>query len=351
MTQHATLTPVILSGGSGTRLWPLSTDKQPKQFLSLTAADTMFELTLARSIGIENCLPPIIVSNGAHRDLIARQLNSPATIILEPLARNTAPAIALAALAMEDPDGAMLVMPSDHVIENLQAFHAAIARARPLAQAGWLITFGIMPDGPETGYGYIALDEAVADGVQRVAHFVEKPDLGRAQAMLDAGNHVWNAGIFMFTARAYLDALDTLAPEIAWAARDAMAAADHQGAIILPDATAFAKSPSDSIDYAVMEHAEQVACVPVEMGWSDIGSWDSLYVISPKDGEGHVARGEHHAVDSTNCLVVSDGPRVSMSGVHDLIVICADNEVMILPRGHSQSVRALAQMAKAKPRS
>lgn len=344
------LTPVILSGGAGSRLWPVSRSEQPKQFLALTAERTMFELTMARADGIDCCTAAIIVSNAAHRDLIDPLLRGGEKVVLEPAARNTAPAIALAALAMDDPDGAMLVMPSDHVIEDLPAFHAAIARARPLAEAGHLVTFGILPDAPETGYGYIALGEAVVEGVHNVARFVEKPDEANARAMLADGNHVWNAGIFLFTARAYLDALDKLAPDMASAARAAMAAAVHEGSIILPDADAFAASPSDSIDYAVMEHAERVVCVPVDMGWSDIGSWDSYYAISPKNEHGLVVRGDLHAVDCLNSLVFSDGPRVSMAGVSDLIVICSAGEVLILPRGESQTVRKLADMAKKAPR-
>ncbi|HZV57644.1 MAG TPA: mannose-1-phosphate guanylyltransferase/mannose-6-phosphate isomerase [Sphingobium sp.] len=348
MTAHDSITPVILSGGSGTRLWPLSRDERPKQFIALTAAQTMLQLTLGRCAGLADVRAPLIIANAAHGALVASQHDGAMTLILEPCARNTAPAIALAALAMDDPEGLMLVMPSDHVIADLAAFHAAIARARPLAAQGWLVTFGIEPDAPETGYGYIALGEALAEGAHLVARFVEKPDVARAQAMLEAGGHAWNAGIFLLSARAYLDALAEHQPAMLAAARAAMDGAARVGDTITPAVSAFAACPSDSIDYAVMERAARVACVPVSMGWSDVGSWDALYALGPHDEAGNALRGPAHAIDTRGSLILSDGPAVTLVGVEDLLVIATADEVLILPRGASQETRKAAAAAKAR---
>ncbi len=344
------ITPVILSGGSGTRLWPVSRNERPKQFIALTDERTMFELTLTRIEGIAGATSAIIVGNAAHADLIREQGHEEMTLILEPLARNTAPAIALAALALEEQDSAMLVMPSDHVVADIAAFHAAIERARPLVAQGWLVTFGIEPDAPETGFGYIALGEELEDGVRKVARFVEKPDLAHAAAMLAQGNHVWNAGIFLFSARAYLDALATHQPEMLAAARKAMAQGSHGGGIILPSAEAFAQCPSDSIDYAVMERADKVACAPVNMGWSDVGSWDALHALAAKDEHDNAVQGAAHVIEAHGCLIRSDGPAVTVVGADNLIVIATADEILILPRGRSQDVRkAVAAMTARKP--
>lgn len=346
MTAQQPITPVILSGGSGTRLWPVSRAERPKQFIALTAPQTMFELTLARLDGLTGCTAPVVVANAAHADIIRAQGSAGMTVILEPCARNTAPAIALAALALEAQDSAMLVMPSDHVVRDVPAFHAAIARARPLVAQGWLVTFGIQPDAPETGFGYIALGEDLADGVNKVARFVEKPDLARATAMLAQGGHVWNAGIFLFSASAFIAALAQHQPEMLAAARKAMADGTSENGTIRPAADAFAACPSDSIDYAVMERAEKVACVPVSMGWSDVGSWDALYDLAARDEGGNALQGAAHAIEAQGCLIRSDGPHVTVVGASDLIVIATGDEVLILPRGHSQDVRkAVAALA------
>lgn len=339
--------PVILSGGSGTRLWPMSQPERPKQLLALTAAETMLQLTARRTQGRTGFGRPIIVANAAHADIIADQLAEVGIenplLLLEPMARNTAPAIALAALAVEDPASPLLVMPSDHVIADVEAFHMAVATALPLVADGWLVTFGIEPDTPETGYGYIRLGLALAEGIYRVDRFVEKPDAQKAAAMLAEGGHGWNAGIFLFRADAYLAALEQYQPAMLAAARGAMDAALRSGDHIRPDAGAFAASPSDSIDYAVMERAEKVACVPVSMGWSDVGSWDSLHAISDLDGDGNALRGDILAIDSRNCFVLADGLNVTLIDVDDLIVIASGNRVMITPRGKSQNVRKVAE--------
>ena len=341
------LTPVILSGGSGTRLWPMSTPQRPKQFLPLASEDSMLKATLARTWGLADCGRPVVVASGAHADLVAEQAGD-AIVILEPCARNTAPAIALAALVAEKDDATLLVMPSDHVIRDVPAFHAAVARARPFAEDGWLMTLGIRPDRPETGYGYIALAEALTDGVNRVARFVEKPDLARAEAMLASGDHMWNAGIFLFRARAYLEALERFQPVMLGAAREALAGQSLAAARILPDCDAFERCPSDSVDYAVMERADKVGCVPVEMGWSDLGSWDALHDIADVDAAANSAGPAATLIDSSNCLVRSDGPHVTLVGVSDLIVVASGNEIMIVPRGKSQLVKKAAEAAQKR---
>ncbi|MES3151141.1 mannose-1-phosphate guanylyltransferase/mannose-6-phosphate isomerase [Sphingomonas faeni] len=347
--------PVILSGGSGTRLWPMSRPEMPKQMLALTANETMLQLTAGRAQG-ERYAPPIVVANARHADLVEQQLAdagaTPQALILEPAGRNTAPAIALAAIAAGGGGDALLVMPSDHVIGDLAAFHAAIEAAMPLVKQGWLVTFGIAPDAPETGYGWIQIGDELQPGVHRVARFVEKPPLDKAEAMLASGDHAWNGGIFLFLADAYLEALAQFDPGILIATREAMDKARVEGARIYPDAVAFAASPDDSIDYAVMEKADRVAVVPVDMGWNDVGSWDALHAISDVDSDGNAHRSQGDggvlAIDTKNCFVRSDGIRVSLVGVEDLIVVASGNDVLIMPRGRSQEVKKLIEAMKAK---
>ena len=341
--------PVILSGGSGTRLWPMSRPERPKQLLSLTAEETMLQLTAGRASG-ERFARPIVVANARHADTVEEQLEAVGAIaqalVLEPVGRNTAPAIALAALAAGGGAAPLLVMPSDHVIGDLPAFHAAIEAALPLVRQGWLTTFGIQPDHAETGYGWIQMGEALSEGVHRVARFVEKPPLDAAEAMLAAGDYLWNGGIFLFRADAYLAALAQHAPGMLTAAQDAMALARVEGGRIHPDADAFSGSPSDSIDYAVMEHADRVAVVPVSMRWSDVGSWDALHEISETDQVGNHHHGEVLAIDTRNCLVRTDGVRVALVGVEDLIVVASGDDILILPRGRSQEVKKLIEAMK-----
>ena len=259
MTQK-TIVPVILSGGSGTRLWPMSTGRRPKQLLALTAEQTMLQLT-ARRTADARFAAPIVVANAAHTDEVEAQLSAvgvpAAVLILEPMARNTAPAIALAAIAAGADDSVMLVMPSDHVIADIAAFHRAIEAALPLVDQGWLATFGIEPDAPETGYGYIRIGEEIGPGVHRVARFVEKPPQDKARKMIASGDHAWNGGIFLFRADRYLEELARYDPAMRDAADAAMTAARREGTRTFPDADAFAASPSESIDYAVMERADR----------------------------------------------------------------------------------------------
>lgn len=350
MPESKPIIPVILSGGSGTRLWPMSRPEKPKQLLSLTAEQTMLQLTAQRTAG-DRFAKPIVVANAFHADLVEEQLahveaNAQA-LVLEPMGRNTAPAIALAAIAAGGGEDPILVMPSDHVIGDIDAFHAAVEAALPMVREGWLVTFGITPDSPETGYGWIKVGEKLAEGVHRVDSFVEKPPRDKAEAMLASGDHAWNGGIFLFRADMFLGALSVHAPEMLVAAQQSMDKAVRDGARIFPDADAFAASPSDSIDYAVMEKAARVAVVPVAMGWSDVGSWDALHAISECDANGNVCRGEVVAIDTTNCLVqVEAGRRVALVGVEDLIVVVSGDDVLILPRGRSQEVKKIIEAMK-----
>jgi mannose-1-phosphate guanylyltransferase/mannose-1-phosphate guanylyltransferase/mannose-6-phosphate isomerase len=345
------VTPVILSGGSGTRLWPLSRTGRPKQLLSLTHSETMLQLTAQRMPEEAGFATPLVVANAAHSEMIEGQLAEigikNASIILEPVGRNTAPAIAAAALMLPR-DAIMLVMPSDHVIRNVDAFRAAVAAALPLVEDGWLTTFGITPDAPETGYGYIKRGEPLAAGVFQVARFIEKPDAATAQAYLDEGGYSWNGGIFLFGAGAYLDALERYAPDMLEAVAKSVTGGRTEGNFFYPDAHDFAASPSQAVDYAVMEKADKVAVVPVEMGWSDVGSWDALHAISEGDAGGNVHYGEVVAIDTNHCMIRSEGPVVAAVGVSDLIVIATADAVLILPRGSSQEVKRAVAALKEK---
>lgn len=344
----SSIVPVILSGGSGTRLWPMSRPERPKQFLPLTDDATMLQLTVSRVTG-PGFAPPVIVANAQHADEIEMQLTAmgvqPEALVLEPVGRNTAPAIALAAL-VADPAAPLLVMPSDHAIADLDAFHSGVQAALPFVEQGWLVTFGIAPNAPETGYGYIEVGGPIAEGVHRVARFVEKPARDVAERMVASGDHAWNGGIFLFRADALLAALGAHAPSMLTAVTASVAAARREGTRFYPDRAAFTDSPSDSIDYAVMEKASRVAVVPVAMGWSDVGSWDALHAISAADAAGNTCRGHVVAIDTEGCLVRTDGARVALVGVSDLIVVASGDDILILPRGRSQEVKRLVDAMK-----
>jgi mannose-1-phosphate guanylyltransferase len=321
----------------------MSTPAQPKQFLALTGEETMFQMTVRRAMDRDRFAAPIIVAGAAHADMVGAQLAAigidDALVILEPCARNTAPAIALAALCVNDPKSPMLVMPSDHVIVDQTAFDAATDALLPLVEDGWLATYGITATAPETGYGYIQTGDIVGAGVHQVARFVEKPDAISAQAMIAGGDHVWNGGIFLFRTDVYLGALAVEAPDILAAAQSAIASAKRTATKIYPDAAAFAASPSDSIDYAVMEKAARVAVAPVAMGWSDVGSWDALHELGGKDEGGNATIGDVRLSEASGNLIHAYGIRVSVHGVDDLIIVANGKEVLILPRGSSQKVR------------
>ena len=350
-----TIVPVILSGGSGTRLWPMSRPERPKQLLSLTDEATMLQLTAQRIVG-PRFAAPIVVANARHADLIDEQLAAAGVpagmLILEPCARNTAPAIALAAIAAGSGDAPLLVMPSDHVIGDVAAFHAAVEAALPLVEEGWLVTFGIEADAAETGFGWIQVGESIGDGVNRVARFVEKPPQDKADAMFASGDHAWNGGIFLFRADCYLATLEEFEPAMLGATRTAMEEARHEETRVYPDADAFASAADESIDYAVMERADRVAVVPVSMAWSDLGSWDALHAISDLDAAGNAhhgsGAGEVIAIETSGCLVRSDRARVALVGVSDLIVVASGDDILILPRGRSQEVKKLIEAMKKR---
>lgn len=336
------IVPVILCGGAGTRLWPLSRLDRPKPLVALGGEETMLQLTAARVADRSAFAPPVVVAGAEDAAEIEAQLASascpPALLIEEPCARSTAPAIALAALCAPE-DALLLVMPSDHQVADAAAFRAAVAAAASAARQSWLVTFGIVPSRPETGYGYIAQGEALEEGVFRAARFAEKPDAQTARGWIAEGGWLWNAGIFLFRADAYLAALEALAPEILTGARRAIAGANRSGTRLRPDAESFAAAPARSIDRAVMEHSPRVAVVPVEMGWSDIGSWDALHALGPHDADGNSVTGDGVAVGSRGCLIRTDGLAVVALGVEDLVVVATDRAVLVMPRKDSQRVK------------
>lgn len=341
------IVPVILSGGSGTRLWPLSTPQRPKQFLALTGKDTLFQHTLQRVSDRTVYAPPVVVANAAHEALCVDELADVANahLLLEPIARNTAPAIVMAArLARElhGPDALLLVMPSDHVIGDAAAFHEAVARGTKAAEAGRLVTFGVRPDGPETGYGYIeaGAELSLAPGTFEVARFTEKPERKIAEAMIADGKHFWNGGIFLYSVQVLLDEAAALSPEISRCCERAMDRAERQGEIVFPSIEALVSCPNLAIDYAIMERSDRIAMVPLDANWSDVGSWDALAQVD--SGERST---KARTIDCHDCFVASDGVQVSMIGVEGLIVVAREGQVVIMRKGESQRIKQLIAAA------
>ncbi|KZC34052.1 MULTISPECIES: mannose-1-phosphate guanylyltransferase/mannose-6-phosphate isomerase [Rhodanobacter] len=352
------LIPLILSGGSGTRLWPVSRKNLPKQFLELAGKGTLFQQTIARTRQLPGVAAPIVVASDDHRFLAADQLLeagiTDGTIVLEPLARNTAPAIALGALQalQRDADATLLVLPADHLIGNTAAFVEGVKQAMPLAAQGWLVTFGIRPDRPETGFGYIRRAEAIDGHGFRVEQFVEKPDLATAGSYLAHGGYDWNSGMFLFKAACYLEELAAHAPAMLAAVREAHAKASADLDFVRIDRDAFAQVPDDSIDYAVMEKTRRAAVIPVSCAWSDIGSWSALWLTGDKDPDGNLREGDTMAVDTRNSLLRShDHHLIATVGVDDLIVVTTPDATLVAHRDAAQDVKKIVEQLKAAGRS
>lgn len=351
------IVPVILSGGSGTRLWPLSRSTFPKQLLPLVSDKTMLQETLLRISDWAEVVQPVVVCGNDHRFLVAEQLRqiniTPKAIILEPFARNTAPAIAAAALKLQSEDLLMLVLPADHVITDVLAFEAAVRRASLVAIQGKLVTFGIEPTHPETGYGYIQSGHVLsaAEGCFEVARFVEKPDAATAQQYLAAGNFYWNSGMFLFKPSVFLDELQQYAPAIVDAVNAAVAQSYKDLDFVRLHEASFAESPSDSIDYAVMEKTKLAAVVPASMGWDDVGSWTALKEVQPNDEAGNATRGDVYLKNVNNTLVRAESRFVAVVGVKDLLIVETSDAILVAHRDCAQDVKKIVDHLKTSGRS
>ena len=349
--------PVILSGGSGTRLWPLSREARPKQFLRLVNDHSLFQESVLRVRALSGSLAPLVVCNEAHRFLVAeqlRELGAPAqAIVLEPVGRNTAPAVAVAALLARESSGAsdeavLGVFPADHVIATRDAFVAAVGHAVAAAAQGRLVTFGVVPDRPETGYGYL-LRGTDRSGWSELEQFVEKPDLATAQRYVASGRYLWNSGMFVCTADAYLAELGRHAPRILAAAEEAVAGATRD-ADFLRLGPAFVDCPSESIDYAVMEKTDRAAVVPLDAGWNDVGSWSALHDVLAKDDAGNVLRGDVIATGCRNSYIAASGRTVAALGVHDVIIVETEDAVLVVARDDAQNVKQIVDQLAARKR-
>jgi mannose-1-phosphate guanylyltransferase/mannose-6-phosphate isomerase len=363
--------PVVLSGGSGTRLWPLSREKYPKQLLSLVGQDSLLQATVRRVTGTPGVTltAPMVVCNEEYRFVIAEQLRllgDSGAVVLEPCGRNTAPALTLSALAAtkDGADPVLLVMPADHVITDVAAFQQVVSQGAALAAAGAVVTFGITPDAPETGYGYIQTGElfaSSADAAARtIARFVEKPDLATAQSYLDAGNYLWNSGLFMMRASVWLSALGVCRADILAACQTAWEAGQTDGEFMRVGKDLFAACPSDSIDYAVMERLATSSpsstlpagvVLPLNAGWSDVGAWDALWQVLPKDASGNVAQGDVLLQDCENTLALSEGRLVACVGVSDLVVVETADAILVSHKDKTQDVKKIVDQLKAQRRS
>lgn len=349
--------PVVLSGGSGTRLWPLSRAVLPKQLLPLVTDNTMLQETLTRLSSWADVGDPIVVCGNDHRFLVAEQLRqidlNPESIVLEPVARNTAPAIAAAAISLKDKDVLMLVLPADHVITDVAAFEAAVRKASVAAEQGKLVTFGIQPTHAETGYGYIQSGNALsgAAGAFEVARFVEKPNAETAQQYVDAGNFYWNSGMFLFKPAVFLSELQQYAPAMLSAVADAVTQSYKDLDFVRLHEASFAGSPSDSIDYAVMEKTKLAAIVPASIGWNDVGSWTALKEVQANDAEGNATRGDVFLKDVKNTLIRAESRFVAAVGVEDLLIVETGDAVLVAHRDRAQDVKSIVDHLKASGRS
>lgn len=351
------ITPVILSGGSGTRLWPLSRKEYPKQYLSLAGDNTMLQETILRLNKFDNFLDPIIICNADHRFLVAEQcqqinINSP-TILLEPAGRNTAPAIAASALqSLKNSDNStLLVLSADHVIQDVDTFHKAIKLAHQQSQIGKIVIFGVVPTHANTGYGYIKASKANNNGAHKVAKFVEKPDLKTAETYLDEGGYLWNSGMFMFQARSLIDELTTYAPNIVKTVNNAVNNATLDLDFIRLEKQAFEASPLDSIDYALIEKSENVVVVPLDAGWSDVGSWSTLYDIGAKNSNGNILKGDVIAEETTNTYVYASHHLITTFGVDNLVVIDTPDATFISSQDKAHEVKSIVQNLEKKGRN
>lgn len=353
--------PIIMAGGTGSRLWPLSRVLYPKQFLCLSGELTMLQATIHRLRGIE-CESPVVICNEQHRFIVAEQLRQmdklTKNIILEPVGRNTAPAIALAALTATrkkpDSHSLMLVLAADHVIQDEEAFRVAVHKALPHAQNGKLVTFGIVPNKPETGYGYIRREDASSDtgtgSAFKVAQFVEKPNLETAEAYVASGEYYWNSGMFLFRADRYVEELKKYRPDILVACEKAMSVVDPDLDFIRVNEEAFMACPDESIDYAVMEHTSDAVVVPMDAGWSDVGSWSSLWDISRKSAEGNVITGDVLSHNTENSFLYSESGLLATVGVKDLVVVQTKDAVLVADRNSVQDVKKIVESIKANGR-
>ena len=348
--------PIIMAGGSGTRLWPLSRSLYPKQFLSLINENSLLQETLKRLDGL-NCLPPVIVSNNEHRFIVAEQLRQFGVddfqIILEPVGRNTASAVALAALKSLELHGDhhMLVLAADHAIQDIEAFHAAVLAAEQESVDNKLVTFGIVPTKPETGYGYIKKGEQVKNSVFKVNSFVEKPDLETAKNYLEQKCYLWNSGMFMFKASVYLDELKKFRPDILAACKESLSSASTDLDFIRLNSDVFAECPDESIDYAVMEKTQDCVVIPLDADWSDIGSWTSLWEISEKDEHENVSHGDVINYNSRNNYIYSEGSLISTVGVNNLIIVQTKDALLVAQQDNVQDIKKIVEILKKQKRS
>ena len=354
-TDRPRILPVILCGGAGTRLWPLSTEAEPKPFHALIGDESLFQQTLRRvaPAADERFLPPMIVCGRAHQALVEVQMaaigSEPSALVLEPCGRGTAPIAAIAAtLARERwPDALVLMVSTDHVIADAAAFRAAVAHGA-VAAASHIVIFGVTPSRPETGYGYIRRGSPIADRVHEVSGFVEKPDLPTAEAYVAAGDYSWNAGVFLFSPALMLEELAAARPDIAEAALAALPTS-REGGVIALDEARFAACPAESIDRAVMERTARAAVALCDFDWADVGAWNEVWRLADRDTDENAVRGDVLATEATGCLIASEGPTVIAIGVEDLVIVATATGVLVVPRARAQEIGALAQRIAARP--